>query len=327
MTLSISHHRRYRCFLSIALLAFSLSSSSSYYGCEGFSTTTRNTLAFSSSPNTKTRTISSDGRLLSSIPRRYRQPVYCSRTKTPTRTSSLFCSSNNNNNENNNENSDSYSVLSSSSSFKKNKNKSILFPFTFVTSIIAKIRWSKQFISDVQYGSLMVHQNYLELFWNIIVKKTLICTLPVVVILLIFPCWEPTMKIAKFTHHLLIGTLTPIAIFFTKFVSIILLPFDIAILLLLDPVYMWKFILNLPNKLLGIATAKGITRGHDLLPGLSQRSLHIYAVIVGPIIEEIIFRLGFYKLWQSTVGRILMRKDTEGNKTDDADNNTPSSSS
>ena len=71
-----SHHRRYRCLLSIVLLAFSLSSSlSSYYGCEGLSTTTRNKLSFSSSPNTKTRTISSEGRLLSSIPRRYCQPV------------------------------------------------------------------------------------------------------------------------------------------------------------------------------------------------------------------------------------------------------------
>ena len=44
------------------------------------------------------------------------------------------------------------------------------------------------------------------------------------------------MKIARFTHHLLIGTLTPIAIFCT-IVSIILLPVVIARLLFVDPVY------------------------------------------------------------------------------------------
>ena len=109
MTLSIFHQFFiivdivvfYRLYV---LLTFSLSSSSSsHYGCEGFSTTTRNKLSSSSSPNTKTRTISSDSRLQSSISRRYRQPVYCSRTEAPTKTSFLFSLSNNSS-ENSNEN-------------------------------------------------------------------------------------------------------------------------------------------------------------------------------------------------------------------------------
>ena len=74
-------------------------------------------------------------------------------------------------------------------------------------------------------------------------EKVLVYSLPFVVVLLIFPCWEPsmcwapTMKIARFTHHLLIGTLTPIAIFCTKFVSIILLPVAIARIFFVDRVY------------------------------------------------------------------------------------------
>jgi membrane protease YdiL (CAAX protease family) len=317
MKLSIPYHRRYRCLLSIVLLALSLSS---YYGCEGFSTTKKNTLAFSSFSNTKIRTVSSDDSSLYSIPRGYRQPVYCSRIKTSIRSGSLFSSSNKNN-ENNDENSDPDSALSSSS-----KKMSI-------TSLAAKLPsnnfkpWSKQFVSDVYYGSLMVHQNYLQLFWNIIVKKTFICALPFVIILLIFPCWEPTMKIAKFTHQLLIGTLTPIAISFTKFMSIILLPVEIAILLFFDPVVMWKLILNLPKELLRTVTSKDITRGFDVLPGMRQQLMYFFPVIIAPSIEEIVFRHGFYKLWQSTVGRILMRKDSKDNKTDNADNKTPSPSS
>ena len=117
-------------------------------------------------------------------------------------------------------------------------------------------------------------------------------------------CWEPTMKFARSTHHLLIGTLTPIAIFSTKFVSIILLPVAIARLLSVDRVYMWKFILILPEALLGRVTAKGIARGNDLPPGLSQRSEVFFVIIAIPIIEEIVFRSSFHRIWQSTVGPI-----------------------
>ena len=156
-----------------------------------------------------------------------------------------------------------------------------------------------EFLSNVVYGALKVHRNFVNIWWELIIKRTVLFTLPFVIVLIAFLFSNnPTLLNGSlFTSQFLIQTFTPIAIVGSKFTAIITLPFDVATASVTNPSRVWEILWKLPTLILDILSSKSIGGG-DQLADMSQRSLFIFTVGIAPIIEEIIFRSGFIKAWE-----------------------------
>ena len=182
-----------------------------------------------------------------------------------------------------------------------------------------------EFLSNVVYGSSKVHQNFVNIWWELIVKRTVLFTLPFFIVLIAFLFSNnPTLSnVSLFTSQFLIQTLTPIAIFATKFMTIITLPFHVAVASVTNPNRTWEIIVKLPKLILDTLSSKSIGGG-DQLADMSQRSLFIFAVGIAPIIEEIVFRSGFIKAWEfiAALPSKLLTPNKQYTDDDSSSNNT-----
>ena len=162
------------------------------------------------------------------------------------------------------------------------------------------------FFSDVLYGANHVHNNFLNLSWKLY-SRTILYTTPFVVIL--FMVLPSLLSSSSSPHHQLLAT--NVQGFLQRAFTILA---EFSDRFYLNPL---KFVIKLmpssPFSNINNSNSRSVWSGVSGNNNAKKRLL-VWGLLWGPIMEELVFRFGFYKLWTTMFRPMAVQPNSSSDK-------------